>query len=109
MIGQRIKQLRTQRGLTLSELADRADVAKSYISSIERDLQSNPTIQFLEKVASVLNVSVESIIHPESNEQELIDQEWLSITRDAISSGISKDRFREFLEFNKWRDQKKDE
>lgn len=42
MIGERIKRLRLQKGISLTELAEKAGVAKSYISSIERNLQKNP-------------------------------------------------------------------
>lgn len=49
MIGKRVKQLRTERGLSLTELAEKAGVAKSYLSTIERDIQSNPSIHFSRK------------------------------------------------------------
>jgi len=106
MIGKRVQQLRLAKGLSLTELAERAGVAKSYLSSIERDIQSNPSIQFLEKVGKVLGVSVEQFLHP--NEENQMDKEWSDLVREAMSSGISKDQFREFLEYNKWRINKKD-
>ncbi|OAS85165.1 MULTISPECIES: helix-turn-helix domain-containing protein [Metabacillus] len=104
MIGPRIKKYRTQKNLSLSELAERAGVAKSYLSSIERNLQSNPSVQFLEKVSSVLGVSVNTLLdeQSETNPQEL-DNEWTKLVQDAMKSGVSKDQFREFLEFNKWK------
>ncbi|MCP8968464.1 helix-turn-helix domain-containing protein [Ectobacillus ponti] len=103
MIGERIKQLRLQRGISLTELAERAGVAKSYISSIERNLQQNPSIQFLEKIAHVLKVPVDSLLQDKLPEDMPLDSEWLSLVKDAMGSGISKDQFREFLEFTKWR------
>ncbi|MBO8172207.1 MAG: helix-turn-helix domain-containing protein [Bacillaceae bacterium] len=106
MIGKRIKQKRLEKGLSLSELADRAGVAKSYLSSIERDIQSNPSIQFLEKVARVLDVSVEALLNSENEtHDEELDQEWLELAREAMDSGVSKDQFREFLAFQKWQKQ----
>ncbi|WP_418789337.1 helix-turn-helix domain-containing protein, partial [Priestia megaterium] len=42
-IGQRIRDLRTKQGISLTELANRAGVAKSYISSVERGIQLNPS------------------------------------------------------------------
>ncbi|MBO1512388.1 helix-turn-helix domain-containing protein [Metabacillus bambusae] len=104
MIGPRIKKYRTQKNLSLSELAERAGVAKSYLSSIERNLQSNPSVQFLEKVSSVLGVTVNTLLdeQSETNPQEL-DNEWTKLVQDAMKSGVSKDQFREFLEFNKWK------
>jgi XRE family transcriptional regulator of biofilm formation len=106
MIGQRIKEYRLQRKLTLSELAENAGIAKSYLSSIERNLQSNPSIQFLEKIAAVLDVSVNTLLHNEENdttENPDLDSDWAKLVREAMNSGISKDQFREFLEFNKWK------
>lgn len=106
MIGDKVKKFRMEKGLSLTELAERAGVAKSYLSSIERNIQSNPSIQFLEKIASVLNIPIESLIHeteqPETEEAEL-DDEWKNLIYEAIESGISKEQFREFLEFNRWR------
>ncbi|MHC0037565.1 helix-turn-helix domain-containing protein [Pseudoneobacillus sp. C159] len=102
MIGERIKQLRVEKKMSLSELAEKAGVAKSYLSAIERNLQSNPSIQFLEKVSSVLEVSVDYLIN-DSIEREDLDSDWLKLVQEAMESGISKNQFREFLEFNKWR------
>lgn len=106
MIGQRIKQYRLQRKLSLSELAERAGIAKSYLSSIERNLQSNPSIQFLEKIAGVLNIPVNTLIHDDEEEASIgseLDSDWAMLVRDAMKSGVSKEQFREYLEFNQWK------
>lgn len=110
MIGENVKKFRIEKGLSLSELAERAGVAKSYLSSIERDIQSNPSIQFLEKIASVLDITVESLLHNanDDNLSEVLDAEWMDLVQEAMKSGISKEQFREFLEFNRWKiDQEK--
>ncbi len=106
MIGERVKLLRKEKKMSLSELAEQAGVAKSYLSSLERNLQTNPSIQFLEKIAAVLNVPVDHLIHEQPNTEEL-DTDWLTIVKEAMNSGVTKDQFREFLEFNKWRIDKK--
>jgi XRE family transcriptional regulator of biofilm formation len=105
MIGERIQMLRKRKGLSLTELSQRAGVAKSYLSSIERGLQQNPSIQFLEKVGAVLNVTVEDFLNDEQSSQkpEHLDSEWADLVREAMASGVSKDQFKEFLEFNKWK------
>lgn len=103
MIGDRIKNLRIERKLSLTELAERAGVAKSYLSSIERNLQTNPSIQFLEKISNVLNVPVDYLLHEMKEDETELDPEWISIVQEAMKSGVSKEQFREFLEFNKWR------
>ncbi len=106
MIGERVKKYRLEKGFSLSELAERAGVAKSYLSSIERNIQSNPSIQFLEKISSVLGVSVEDLLNEEHNYGNELDSSWIELVREAMDSGISKDQFREYLEFNKWKNKK---
>ncbi|KEZ51675.1 helix-turn-helix domain-containing protein [Metabacillus indicus] len=106
MIGERIRKYRKERGLSLSELADRAGVAKSYLSSIERNLQSNPSVQFLEKVSSVLGVSMNTLIledQSHNTKQANLDHDWANLVKEAMDSGVTKDQFREFLEFNRWK------
>src|SRR5699024_9693096 len=105
VIGERIRQLRQERKMSISELAEKAGVAKSYLSSIERNLQSNPSIQFIEKISAVLNVSVNELIHDDNEkiDEEELDEEWLKIVREAMESGVTKEQFKEYLEFTKWR------
>lgn len=103
-IGSRIKQLRHAKRWSLTELANRAGVAKSYLSNVERNIQSNPSIQFLEKIASCLGVSLDLILHGEEQSHEShLDSEWMQLMKDAMSSGISKNQFKEFVEFQKWK------
>lgn len=103
MIGERVKKLRQNKKMSLSELAERAGVAKSYLSSLERNLQTNPSIQFLEKLSAVLDVSVNDLLFDSHGAKRDLDPEWLKLVKEAMESGISKDQFKEFLEFNKWR------
>jgi len=106
LIGDRVKKIRQEKKMSLSELALQAGVAKSYLSSLERNLQTNPSIQFLEKISLVLRVPVDSLILEHPNKEDL-DSEWMKIVQEAMNSGVSKDEFREFLEFNKWRGNQK--
>ena len=91
------------KGISLTELAEKAGVAKSYISSIERNLQKNPSIQFLEKIAAVLQIPVDTLLHDETTKEANLDSEWTQLVKDAMNSGVSKEQFREFLEFTKWK------
>lgn len=107
MIGARVRQYRNAKGLTMSELAERAGVAKSYLSAIERDIQTNPSIQFLDKIALVLGVDINLLLKDSATqsgqETAALDEEWQSLISEAMNSGISKDEFKEFLEYNKWK------
>lgn len=103
MIGERIKKLRLQHGMSLTELAERAGIAKSYISSIERQLQSNPSIQVIEKIASVFNTTAENLLKGDTESTQVIDSEWMKILQEAINSGIPKEELMKFIEFNKYK------
>lgn len=101
-IGARIKKIRLRKGLSLTELAESAEVAKSYLSNVERGIQNNPSIQFVEKIASTLEVTKNALPFVETEEQEL-DPEWAKLVHEAMSSGVSKRQFKEFLEFQRWK------
>ncbi|MFJ7470602.1 helix-turn-helix domain-containing protein [Peribacillus frigoritolerans] len=107
MIGERVKKLREEKKMSMTELADKAGVAKSYLSSLERNLQTNPSIQFLEKISSVLNIPVDALLYDAPN-KETLDNDWMKIVEEAMNSGVSKKQFREFIEFNKWRKDKEE-
>ncbi|UUZ80797.1 helix-turn-helix domain-containing protein [Paenibacillus sp. P26] len=98
MIGSQIQKLRMQKRMSLTELAARAGVAKSYLSSIERDLQSNPSIQFLRKLAPVLGVNVQSLILQERPDKpDPLDTEWVQIIQELNALGINKDSLRSMV------------
>lgn len=105
MIGDRIQKLRRARDLSLSELAEKAGVAKSYLSAIERSLQGNPSIAVIEKIASVLHVSVQTLLLPEdaNPDDDELDPEWMELAKEAMTSGISKEDFRKYMEFQRWK------
>lgn len=66
-------------------------------------MQLNPSIQFLEKVARVLNVPVHHFVHHEVKKDLLkLYSEWVHIVKEAKKFGISKKQFLEYLEFCIW-------
>jgi transcriptional regulator with XRE-family HTH domain len=61
-IGRRIKELRTQQQLSLTELAEEAGVSKSYLSTVENGTGSRPGVAVLHKVAVALGVSLADLL-----------------------------------------------
>lgn len=59
--GQKIKQIRQERGYSLRALAKRADVSVAYLSKLERN-ESSPTVGLLTRLAEALSVSVEDLV-----------------------------------------------
>ncbi len=64
-IGSHIAKIRKERGLTQSELAELIDVTIETISRLERGV-SVPSLKTLEKISSVLNISLKNIFDFES-------------------------------------------
>ncbi|MGY3313435.1 XRE family transcriptional regulator of biofilm formation [Peribacillus simplex] len=95
MIGYRVKSLREERKMSISELSTKSGVAKSYISSLERNLQKNPTILVLEKIARILCIKVDALLNEQAD--KVMDEEWMEIMQDVMGSGISKEEMREFI------------
>lgn len=56
-IGQRIRELRISRDLTLEELADRCELTKGFLSQLENNVNT-PSIQTLEDITEVLGISM---------------------------------------------------
>ncbi len=68
-IGRRISELRAERGISISRLAELAGISKSTLSSIESG-QSNPTISTLWAIADALKVSFGELLPEEPLEVE---------------------------------------
>lgn len=99
MIGYRVKSLREERKMSISELSTKSGVAKSYISSLERNLQTNPTILVLEKIARILCIKVDALLYDRVEKD--MDEEWMDILQDLVGAGISKEEIREFIQVKK--------
>lgn len=107
MIGRNIYEIRMKKGLTLSELAERASISKSYLSNIERNLNQNPSIQVVKKIAHVLNIDLKVLLKTEATDeyQQQQDKEWIEIINELKKSGIEKQEYKTLIEFIKWQNQ----
>ncbi|MBO0958848.1 helix-turn-helix transcriptional regulator [Neobacillus sp. MM2021_6] len=114
MIGRNIYEIRMKKGFTLSELAERAGISKSYLSNIERNLNQNPSIQVIRKIARVLDVDLKFLIKTgpsDEAERQLLDKEWIDLANEFKQSGIEKSQIKEvkqLIEFLKWQNQNMD-
>lgn len=54
-LGRRLRQARTARGLTMDQLAQKANVSQAAISTLERD-QNYPATNTVERLATALGV-----------------------------------------------------
>ena len=61
-IGARVRELRHQKGLPLTELAQQSNVSKSYLSTVENGTGSRPGAAVLHKLAVTLGVSFADLL-----------------------------------------------
>ena len=80
-IGEKIKQLRLQRGLTQEELADRCELSKGFISLLERDLTS-PSIATLGDVLECLGTDLAAFFTEHAEEKLVFSEDDTYIKTD---------------------------
>lgn len=56
LLGENVRRLRNEQGLSQEELAFRAGMKRSYLSDLERGVR-NPTVRALERLARALNTT----------------------------------------------------
>lgn len=78
-IGDKIKRLRIQNGLTQEELADRSELTKGFISQVERDLTS-PSIATFVDILESLGTNLQEFFN------ETIDEKIVFSKEDAFET-----------------------
>ncbi|MCP4654832.1 MAG: helix-turn-helix transcriptional regulator [bacterium] len=60
--GDRLRRLRTQKGLSLDELAAATGISKAYLWKLERKPDVNPSIEIAQKLAAALGTTVGTLV-----------------------------------------------
>jgi transcriptional regulator with XRE-family HTH domain len=60
-LAERLTRLREKQGLSLSEVARRAQISKAYLSQLERGESRQPSYDVLDRLATALGASVEDL------------------------------------------------
>ena len=104
-IGERLKELRTQKGLSQAELAKKLNLSKSTISMIEVGSR-NPSFEVLELIADFFNVDMAYLLGKEEQSRYFMDYALYSVASElsadsellAVVEKASKDNnFRDRL------------
>lgn len=80
--GNQIRQYRIQRGLSVRELAARAQVSPSLISQIE-NRRTDPSISSLRRIAEALDVSIFYLLDPDGHRRRNSQIEEMIVRRGA--------------------------
>lgn len=63
LLGQNVRRLRVERGLSQEELAFRAGMKRSYLSDMERGTR-NPSVRALGRISEALDVAPQVLLSP---------------------------------------------
>lgn len=91
-IGKNVKQFRKLRKLTQVELAEKANLSRSYLADLEGD-RYNPSVESLTSIAKVLNVGVHVLLGEETPDVSLTDKEERDIAKklEAMMDELESD------------------
>ncbi|MET3970885.1 transcriptional regulator with XRE-family HTH domain [Bradyrhizobium sp. S3.9.1] len=92
--GERIKELRTQKGLTLDQLAQETGSSKSYIWELENKNPPRPSAEKLSAIAGALGVTVDYLFGADT--QTLSEAEDTAFFRQY--SGLPEETRRQLRE-----------
>lgn len=65
MYQNRMKIIRREKGITLTEIANRTGISIGYLSHLEKGTRKNPSIEIMDKIAKVLDKSVSEVFFTE--------------------------------------------
>lgn len=85
MVDKNIKFFREKKNITQSELADKLCVTRQAVSNWENG-KTEPDIEMLNKIASVLEISIEELIYGFKRETKIINTKNVT---ENITKGVS--------------------
>ena len=83
-ISERLKELRTKRGYSQSELAEKLHVSKSTISMIEAGARQ-PSVEVLELIADFFNVSLDYLKGKEDGSSYYLDPDVAELAQELYA------------------------
>ena len=89
-IGDNIRRIRKNAGMSQQDLAERCGISKSQLSRLESGEQKNPTIQTIIPIATAVGVSLDEIVFGESTETMTYLSKALDEMPDEDKAAIRK-------------------
>lgn len=81
-----IKPLRKSRNITLYGLSKSTGISRTYLRNLENNKVFNPTLQILNKIASVLNVTIKDLFYYNNDVEELRSEMYRRINKYGLDS-----------------------
>lgn len=65
MYQNRMKEIRKEKGITLTEIANETGISIGYLSHLEKGTRKNPSIEIMDKISKYLDKSVSDVFFTE--------------------------------------------
>ena len=79
-LGEKIKQLREQKGWNTNKLADESDISRGYMWQLENGGKDDPSFRIMEKLAQALGVSI----------SEFSEQKTVLASEEKLPKGLAE-------------------
>ena len=86
MIIFRIKEIRTNKGISAYSLCKKANISRSYLSEVENGKKINVSLQFLLKVADILSVNIKDLFYTKFDIEDLRQEMHKRIEKYGLDS-----------------------
>lgn len=96
-LGDRIKKLRKDIGLTIEELAKKTESSKSYIWELENKSISKPSAEKLSRIASVLGVTTDYLVANEKKDAVVSAKDEVFIKKYKSLKPEQKEKYRKLM------------
>lgn len=74
-LGTYLKNIRTERGFSLSDVGEKIDVSPSYIFRLEKGERKNPSISIISKLCNFYNLDLSSVLKLAGIEENPLNKE----------------------------------
>lgn len=88
-LGQKIKELRLKKGVSLQVVADAVGASKPHIWELERGSSKNPSLELVTKLANYFGVSIDYLANMQDAGNEK-DMEIQAFARELGTKNLSK-------------------
>lgn len=90
MVGKHIRKYRAAKKITQEQLAEHLNVTRQAVSNWENE-KTQPDIDMLQKIAQILEVSVEELIYGTTKEKSEVVNNYISKDIRIVKQGVSID------------------
>ncbi len=82
LVGNRIRELRAQRKMTQQQLANRAEIPRATLATIEKD-ESNPSLAAVYKISVALDCTIDDLLEKHHDRVEYISRDNMGRTESG--------------------------